>query len=76
MTDYANIAPMMSLSTFILLMMAVLLIGRTIVELSNRIEDKRKARGIGSSNPAGKAQRLAPSQKAIKRYYSTYRKGA
>ena len=76
MIDYASIAPVMSLSTFIAGFIIILLIGRAIVELSNRIEDKRKARGIGSSNPAGKAQRLAPSQKAIKRYYNTYRKGA
>ena len=70
MIDYASIAPVMSLSTFIAGSIIVLLIGRTIVELSNRIEDKRKARGIGSSNPAGKRRQLSPSQKCIQRYYN------
>ena len=75
MANYASIKPMMGLSTFIAGFIIVLLIGRAIVELFELVE-KRKARGIGSGNPAGKAQRLAPSQKAIKRYYNTYRKGA
>lgn len=73
MIDYASIKPMMSLSTFIAGFIIVLLIGRAIVELFELIE-KRKARGIGSSNPAGQRRQLSPSQKCIQRYYS--RKGA
>lgn len=73
MIDYASIAPVMSLSTFIAGFLILLLIGRAIVELIELIE-KRKARGIGSSNPAGKRRQLSPSQKSIQRYYS--RKGA
>lgn len=73
MIDYASIAPVMSLSTFIVGIIIVLLIGRAIVELSELIE-KRKARGIGSSNPAGKRRHLSPSQKAIQRYFK--QKGA
>lgn len=68
MIDYASIAPMIGLSTFIAGFLILLLIARAIVELAELIE-KRKARGIGSSNPAGK-QRLTPSQKAIQRYYN------
>ena len=75
MIDYASIAPMMSLSTFMAGFIIVLLSGRAIVELIELIE-KRKARGIGSSNPAGQRRHLSPSQKCIENYYNTYRKGA
>lgn len=63
MIDYASIKPVMSLSTFIVGIIIVLLIGRAIVELTELIE-KRKSAGMGAS------------QKAIQRYYNTYRKGA
>jgi len=75
MIDYASIKPMMSLSTFILLMMAVLFIGVVIVELSELTERRKARETLADVQQAGR-QRLTPSQKCIQRYYSTRRKGA
>jgi len=69
MIDYASIAPMMSLSTFIFGIIAVLLIARAAIELSELIE-KRKARRDCTSNPASRQAQLSASQKAIHRYYN------
>lgn len=62
MIDYASITPMMSLSTFIIGFISVLIIGATLVEISEGMaKNKRKK--------AGEARRLTPSQRAVKRYY-------
>lgn len=66
MIDYASIAPMMSLSTFIVGFIIVLLIARLGVELI----EKRKAREtLADVQQAGQAH-LSASQKAIQRYYN------
>lgn len=62
MIDYAGITPMMSMTTFIIGFIAVLIIGAAIVEISEDMaKDKRKK--------AGEAKRLSPSQRAVQRYY-------
>lgn len=73
MIDYASIAPMMSLSTFMAGFLIVLLIGRAIVELFE-IYGKKKSPLDRGNDPAGMRRQLSPSQKSIQRYYS--RKGA
>lgn len=51
MIDYASIKPVMSLSTFIVGIIIVLLIGRAIVELIELIEN-RKSADMGASKKA------------------------
>jgi len=71
MIDYASVQPFMSLSAFIIGIIAVLLIARAIVEL---VEHKkaRQERGNVQASQRG----LTPSQKCIENYYNTFRKGA
>lgn len=74
MIDYESIQPMMSLSFFIIGVIAVLIIGRAIVELI----EKRKSPQDRGNDPAG-LRRLSPSQKCIQSYYKrnqTENKGA
>jgi len=62
MIDYAGITPMMSMTTFIIGFITVLIIGAAIVEISESMaKNKRKK--------AGEAKMLTPSQRAVKRYY-------
>ena len=62
MIDYASIKPMMSMTTFIIGFIAVLIIGAALVEISEgRAKNKRKKLGA--------KERLTPSQRAVKRYY-------
>lgn len=62
MIDYAGITPMMSMTTFIIGFIAVLIIGAALVEISEGMaENKRKK--------LGGAKRLTPSQRAVQRYY-------
>lgn len=75
MIDYASVTPMMSLSTFIVGIIAVLLAGRAIVELSELFEKRKSPQELGGVQASRQAQ-LSASQKAIQRYYNTYRKGA
>lgn len=69
MIDYASIAPLMSLSTFIAGFIIVLLIGRATVELIE-IYGKKKSPLDRGNDPAGKRRQLSPSQKSIQRYYN------
>jgi len=62
MIDYSSITPMMSLSTFIIGFITVLIIGAALVEISEGMAEKRRKK-------AGEAKRLTPSQRAVKRYY-------
>jgi len=62
MIDYASITPMMSMPTFIIGFISVLIIGAALVEISEGMaKNKRKK--------AGEAQGLTPSQRAVQRYY-------
>ena len=62
MIDYTSITPTMTLSTFIIGFIAVLIIGAALVEISEGMaKNKRKK--------AGEAKGLTPSQRAVKRYY-------
>jgi len=62
MIDYASITPMMTLSTFIIGFISVLIIGVAIVEIiEGMAKNKRKK--------AGEKERLTLSQRAVKRYY-------
>lgn len=62
MIDYASIKPMMSLSTFIIGFITVLIIGAALVEISEGRAKKRWKK-------LGVKERLTPSQRAVKRYY-------
>lgn len=62
MIVYANITPIMSLSTFIIGFIAVLIIGAAIVEISEIMAEKR-------CKKLEAKERLTPSQLAVKRYY-------
>ena len=62
MIDYTSITPMMTLSTFIIGFIAVLIIGAALVEISEGMA-KNKRKKLGG------AKRLTPSQRAVKRYY-------
>lgn len=75
MIDYASIAPMMSLGTIIVGIIAALLIARAAIELVDIYSKKKSPRDVGR-RPAGKRRQLSPSQKCIENYYNTYRKGA
>ena len=62
MIDYASITPMMSMTTFIVGFISVLIIGAALVEISEgKAKNKRKK--------VGEAKRLTPSQRAVQRYY-------
>ena len=62
MIDYASIKPMMSLSTFIVGFITVLIIGAALVEISEGKAKKRRKK-------LGAKERLTPSQRAVRRYY-------
>lgn len=62
MNDYASITPMMTLSTFIIGFITVLIIGASLVEISEGMAKKRRKK-------LGTKERLTPSQRAVKRYY-------
>lgn len=62
MIVYANITPIMSLSTFIIGFIVLLIIGAAIVEISE-IMKKKKRKKLEAK------ERLTPSQLAVKRYY-------
>jgi len=62
MIDYASIKPMMPMSTFIIGFIAALIIGATLVEISEGMA-KNKRKKLGG------VKRLTPSQRAVKRYY-------
>ena len=62
MIDYASITPMMTLSTFIIGFIAVLIIGAALVEISEGMA-KNKRKKLGG------AKGLTPIQRAVKRYY-------
>lgn len=73
MIDYASIKPMMSLSTFMVGFIIVLLAGRAIVELADIYGKKKSPSNRGNDRTSRQAQ-LSASQKVIQRYYN--RKGA
>ena len=62
MIDYASITPMMSMTTFITVFITVLIIGASLVEISEGMA-KNKHKKVGE------AKRLTPSQRAVQRYY-------
>lgn len=68
MIDYASIAPMMSLSTFIAGFIIVLLIARLGVELVEIYGKKKSPSNRGNDRTSRRG--LTPSQKAIQRYYN------
>lgn len=68
MIDYAIIAPMMSLSTFIVVFITVLFIGRAFVELVD-IYGKKKS-------PSSRGNGRTSSKKLAHRYNNIFRKGA
>ena len=68
MIDYASIKPMMSLSTFIVGFITVLIIGAALVEISEGCAKKRRRK-------LDAKRYLTPSQRAIKRYYDERRVG-
>ena len=62
MIDYASIKPMMSMTTFIVGFISVLIIGAALVEISEGKAKKRRKK-------LGAKERLTPSQRAVRRYY-------
>ena len=68
MIDYTGIKPMMSMPTFAIGFITVLIIGVALVEISEGMaKNKRKK--------AGEAKGLTPSQRAVQRYYDERRAG-
>ena len=62
MIDYASITPMMSMTTFIAGFISVLIIGASLIEISEGMAEKRRKK-------LGAEEMLTPSQRAVKRYY-------
>jgi len=74
-----TIEPILSLSTFLIIVIAALVLTRTIVEvieIRKAREDYGRCSPRTVPHPAGERQRLSPSQKSIQRYYSKYSRGA
>lgn len=67
-----DVEPLMSLSTFIIGFLAVLLIGRAIAEVFVYYSERQ------NKSPSNRGDRTSrrTTNEAVRRYYNTYRKGA